>query len=55
MKTDTPEPAASKSAKPRALDNVQQGPHHASGVKGPKAVAKGDLAPRSRAPIVNGD
>jgi len=55
MKTDTPEPAAaSKSAKPRALDNASKG--RIMAVKGPKsAVAKGDLAPRSRAPIVNGD
>src|ERR1700679_1765269 len=54
MKTDTPEPAAAKSAKPRALDNVSKG--RIMAVKGPKSsVAKGDASPRSRAPIVNGD
>ena len=36
------------------IDNVSKG--RIMAVKGPKsAVAKGDLAPRSRAPIVNGD
>jgi hypothetical protein len=54
MKTDTPEPAASKSAKPRSLDNVSKG--RIMAVKGPKSsVAKGDASPRSRAAIVNGD
>jgi hypothetical protein len=54
MKTPTAEPAAARSAKPRALDNASKG--RIMAVKGPKsAVAKGDLAPRGRAPIVNGD
>jgi hypothetical protein len=55
MKTPTPEPAAAAAAsKPRALDNASKG--RIMAVKGPKsAVAKGDLSPRGRAPIVNGD
>ncbi|HZC17285.1 MAG TPA: hypothetical protein VE309_11025 [Caulobacteraceae bacterium] len=54
MKNATPDTVDSKGLRPGSLDNASAG--RVMAVKPPKsAVAKGNLSPRNRAAIINGD